>query len=156
MWTKKSEVPPSSTLLTSLKTASPLQAAINAKKANTFNFFDCVRPVYRTGRLFGLLPFTLNYTSNGEIDSCSLRITDILWFLISVAICIIFSLLGYSALSPTQDIRTTILLLGGRLVLISGVSLAGISIIIDIFNRHRLVELVKAINLFDQEVPTIF
>lgn len=155
MWkvnTKKSEVSTSSTLSTPPKTASPLQAATNAKKANLFNFYDCVKPIYRTGRFVGLLPFTLNYTSNGEIDSCSLSLIDIFWFVISIVICITFSLLGYLKLTPTQDTRTTILLIGGRLLVISGVFLAGISTIIDMFNRHRLVKLVKAINSFDQEV----
>lgn len=143
---------PTSSFSTPPSTVSPLQAVIDAKPAIKFSFFDSVKLVYRVGRLFGLLPFTLNYKLNGEIDSCRLRIIDILWFVITVALCMASSVLGYSALTPTQDNRTTFLLFGGRIVLIGGVSLAAISIVMDFFNRHRLVELVKSINSFDQEV----
>lgn len=134
------------------KTASPLQTVVPSSS----NISESVKIAYRAARIYGLLPYTINYNSNGEIDSCSVRAFDILWFIITVTTSVTFSVFGFFALTPTADIRTTVLLLGGRIILIGSVLLTAISIVLDELNRHRIVDMLKTITFFDKEVKRSF
>lgn len=115
-------------------------------------FSDSVKLAYKYGRLYGLFPFTINYTPNGEVESNSIHVLDMFLFALLLIVCSTLALLGYSALTPTKDVRTTILLLGSRIILISVVFFSAISSIMDFFNRHRLINIVKHVQEFDNEV----
>lgn len=126
------------------------------KVVKTLNISDCVKTAHKAARIFGLLPYTINYSSRGEIVSSSIRSTDIVWFVISLTICILFAIFGSSSLTPTSDIRTTVLLLGSRIILICNVLLAVVSIILDALNQNRLINLLKKISEFDKSVKNTF
>lgn len=132
-----------------LNTELPSQRVEISKSSN---ISDCIKTAHKAARIFGLLPYTINYSPHGEIVSSSIRCTDIVWFVISLTICILFAIFGSSSLTPTSDIRTTVLLLGGRIILICNVLLAVVSIILDSLNRNRLINLLKEISEFDKSV----
>lgn len=122
------------------------------KASNSIPFFDCVKPVYMGARSAGLLTFSLNYTSNGDIKSCKLSIVDIIILVVSVVMCLVLIFLNSLSFNIVADPRANIMLVGRRTVLLCGLSLTVIYIIFDVLNRNHLINIPKRIVKFDKEV----
>ncbi|XP_055325793.1 uncharacterized protein LOC129579645 [Sitodiplosis mosellana] len=154
---KKSTTKESGSSKTSLQTIkkSPSQTSKNTTpKATSMTIFDCAIPVYEISKKFGLMIFPINYTVNGEMECSELRFKDIFWFIFSVSWSSVFGFLSASFLIPVtaQDVETSILIRSIRVLLTIGSFLCSISTVINMLNRHRLVDILKMLNAFDKEI----
>lgn len=134
----------------------PLPNEAVKKSSNSIKFVDCVKLIYLAAKSAGLLPFSLNYTSNGEIKSCKFRISDIIVFVMFLSLCI--ALVIFIVISSSFDVdanaqsRHNIMLVGRRAILLCGLIATVIYYSFDFLNRNRLVSIVKKIGKLDKQV----
>lgn len=133
---------------------SPPKHVKNSKEKRPTNFFDCVKPAYETSKKFGLMTFSIRYTANNEMEGTYVRSIDIVIFIISVLSYLVLGCLFVIFIIPISvlDFKTTVLLQSKQIFLTVSIFLCVISTIINMLNRHRLIEIVKMINTFDKEV----
>lgn len=141
---------------TPLNIKFPLPNEPVKKSSNSVNFLDCVKLIYLPAKSAGLLPFSLNYTSNGEIKSCKLRISDIIVLVMFLSLCI--GLVIFIVISSSFDVdanaqsRHNIMLVGRRAILLCGLIVSVIYYSFDFLNRNRLVSIAKKIGKLDKQV----
>lgn len=117
------------------------------------DFVHCFRPVYYFSRIFGYMPFTFIYDSNGTIQELKVRVLDILWLILSIFIHIFIAIIyfrneGFAIFNGTSDIiiKSDIYLMVLWLIFII------LSITMDMCNRSNLMEILKKFNNFDENV----
>lgn len=120
---------------------------------NELNFQYSFRPIYYYSRVVGLWPFTIVHDSNGSIEKTRVRFVDALYLFISIcsylmAIFFTFTKLKPNAASYVHFIffifQTTSLLLGVC------------AVVLDMFNRNKLANILKMLTAFDNEVGCFF
>lgn len=131
------------------------KAKLRQQPKRLTDFYDFIRPVYIFCRIFGLLPFRINCDSNHNIKSTSVGAYDIAWFLISISINLTFIYLILPSIKPSNEFRSSVLYVGGRLILLVGYILATLSIILDLFNRNRITGILMDFYSFDKKVKSI-
>lgn len=120
--------------------------------ATTLKFIDCVKPVYFGAKTAFLLPFTLIYTTSGDLKSCELRRIDKITYVLSILLSIILTVLNCLSFDIVDDARANIMLVGRRIVLLCALSLTIVYFTFDLLNRYRFVNIVKTISGFDKKV----
>lgn len=92
------------------------QKSINSKK---LTFAHSFKPVYILCRIFGFMPFTIAYDSNGAIQSARIGVIDFMWFLISIGVYLSSALyfVMYVRRHPISNKRAT-LVYGTRLIVL--------------------------------------
>lgn len=126
--------------------------AIVAPFRKSTNLFDSIKSLRFVARIYGLLSFSINCTTNGEIKNCELRVFDILYAMMHIVMCLASSLLTFVYFNGPQDIWGMILLSGMEFLLISAVLLGSVSIVLDMLNRNRIIEMLQKIQQFDKQV----
>lgn len=58
----------------------------NGISSKKLTFAHSFKPVYILCRIFGFMPFTIAYDSNGAIQTAQIGVADIMWFIISIGI----------------------------------------------------------------------
>lgn len=112
------------------------------------------RPVYYFNRVFGLMPFTITYNSRGSIHGFEVGTFDILWFIVSIIINLIYAFMISNDTHLLQNLKMeSIILVGGDYLtdifcIIFDVLLIGTDMCI----RYKLVDILKKINTFDEKV----
>lgn len=140
------------------KSSNKISAQSNATEQNrkklSKNFFDCVKPVYESSKKFGLMIFSIKYSSNGEMENCEVHCMHIIWFIVSVSLFLSLTVFSAIVLVPVEygNIRTTIFVRGRRVLMTINLILCAISTISNMLNRHRLIDMMKMINSYDKEV----
>lgn len=119
------------------------------------NFFDCIKPIRKAARLFGLLSFTVNYAPNGTIESCQLRAFDIIYAAFHIAVCSVTFVLICVYFSFSDNVWDMVILSGMEFFIVSALFIAAVSIALDIFNRNRLIEMLQKIHQFDTTVSKL-
>lgn len=130
------------------------KAAIKIVHLRKLNFAYSFRPIYNFGRMFGLMPFSFTYNTNGTISGFEIGTFDILWFIISLIINLVLAFMLATDLYNMDEFKTmSIILVGEDLIfqVICSVFNA-ISIGIDLCTCSKLVEILKKINNFDEDV----
>lgn len=67
----------------STKFVAMVKKSISSKK---LSFAHSFKPVYILCRIFGFMPFSIAYDSNGEIQTARIRVVDLIWFIISIGV----------------------------------------------------------------------
>lgn len=103
------------------------------KKISHFKAANCVhglRPFYYLSRLFGLIPFSINYDPNGQVRVSRL---DGLWFMASLLLYSLITYLGFRNTTIPQESNTAsyILILGDNLFLLAEVGFGTIFLAIE-------------------------
>lgn len=99
-------------------------------KKMTFSY--SLRPIYYFSRIFGLLPFTIVYDTNGDVYEARVTCFDILWFIISVCLYLLLALFSYTNIQlPEGPNVSPILVLGDYVLLITGLLYGAIIIVFD-------------------------
>lgn len=129
----------------------------NAQKLQkkSLNFFHCVQPVYIISRIFGLLPFSIQYNPNGCVKAAKVTVFDGFWFIGSIGLNLFF---GYRVASDIPDMpkeESSILFIGFRTVFVICFILTALSTVLDMMNRNRIVKIVKDLTEFDNSVSKI-
>lgn len=134
--------------------AESRSAVLNSQK---FNFFYSFRPIYYFSRTFGFMPFTIVFNSNGSIQGPNIRTFDILWFIIAITIYILSAIVvlqNTEHLEMGSTTESAILKNTDFVILVSMLFFGALIIAMDMYNRGTIVEMLKSIKSFDDEVPT--
>lgn len=124
------------------------------KLSEKFNFMYSFRPIYFYSRVCGFMPFTITYKSCGAIDGLRIKKFDTLWFGVSIVINVT---LAYMISMDTEYLHETkngsIILMGGDYLLqISSMIFDAVFIFADLCIRHKFVDILRKINIFDEQV----
>lgn len=121
------------------------------KQMEKINFSYSFRPIYYFSRVFGLMPFSITYDSNGEAQRPQIGIFDGIWF--------VFSMLIYSSsvyfIALKLMIRTSatfVVIVGNTFLLMSIIYGVGAVAMDMCFNRFKFTEIVKSFTVFDKQV----
>lgn len=122
--------------------------------SNKFNFAYSFRPVYYFSRVFGFSPFTIIYDSNGKIQKAKIRMFDIIWFILSISgqiLSPVFYIQNETSFS-IYHISLEILIRSDSIVITMRTIFTILAIVMDMCHRHKLVEILKRIENFDDDV----
>ena len=122
----------------------------NAKK---INLAYSLKPIYYFSRVFGSLPFSIVFDSNGGIQTARVKLFDILWFLISIGLNLYFTI-QYATFAGNENmVKLSPILVHSAKLIIPLRKLCNCLIIgFDMCNRFKLIEILKNINNFDEKV----
>lgn len=110
--------------------------------------------IYVIARVFGFLPFSVEYNEKKRINKVHVTILDVLWFIITITIyaLIISSSAVIHYYNNELLSMSNIEILATILITIEGGVIAIISIVMDMFNRKRVLKIMLKLNEFDDEV----
>lgn len=109
------------------------------------------KPIYYCSRVFGLLPFSLAYDSNGEIKAPKISKFDAVWFVLSIAIYLVFANVIPMHLQKNAFVPAPILIMGYRLLLMFGLIYGAVMIVENMSSRFKFVKILKMFTGFDRE-----
>lgn len=117
------------------------------------SFSHSFRPTYLVSRAFGLMPFSIVYFPNGDIDRPKVSIIDGLWFAFSLCIYIFGIYVASSIPILNQGILkiALVLLIGYTICFELGLILGLLSVTLDMSNRFKIVDIMRKFTFFDQE-----
>lgn len=131
-----------------------MPVAKNDVKLEKPNFALSFRPIYYCSRVFGLMPFTIIYDSNDNVQKPKVGLLDSLWFLISICSYLIMAYISCQRSAIYQNIPY-VFSFGVFMIFLSSQIFGALIIVMDMCNRFRLVDILKKIVIFDKEVSEI-
>lgn len=120
-------------------------------------FVQSFRVIYIVSRVFGLMPFTIAYNMNGEIEKPTVTKIDAIWFLISICVYS-FGIYTLSQLIFPRGLDiyiSPLVVLSDNMSVMLGLILGLTCTIFDMFNRSKLIDIVKRFIAFDKKVMKI-
>lgn len=126
----------------------------NTSKLQPRNFQISFQPIQYFSRCIGLWPFTVAYDSNGLIKEARVHLFDKLWFLISICLYLTALFHTYKNSLKSQDLKAKFFFstLIFKIYQIPPLFFGTIGIVLDMYNRNRLVDILNKIAIFDREV----
>lgn len=119
------------------------------------DFMNTFKPLYYFLRALGLMPFSIERTANGSIWRPKVKVLDILWLLsvifIHTSTTIIYFKCPNNKLSSKSH-NTYKGFIARNLHLAVGLTSCVLFILMDLYNRYDLVDLLKKFSIFDKEV----
>lgn len=128
---------------------------LKRKCIKTLNFGSVFCPLYCLSRIWGLAPFTIVKSSNGEVQNPKLRLRDVLWFLVMVCGQLYFmqkSWANFNTSSIKIKKETWILIISARGMEIFAFAYGIATIFMNICNRFKVINIIKMFIHFDREV----
>lgn len=119
------------------------------------SFEYSIRPIYYFSRVFGSLPFSVVRGSDGRIQGPRVNTIDLLWFIVSICWYLALAIAVYRNPLLPQGSNASILMLGDNLMVVLGLTFGAVIIVMDMFNRTKLVAIFKRFSIFDQNVSQI-
>lgn len=132
-----------------------LFADAKSQKTPQLNFYHCIKPLHMISKAFGLLPFKVHTQVNGKMDQ-SVGAIDIIRFVGCIVINLILSYHAQTSPRSTAIEGKTILYFSYRLVWFCQIVICIMSIVLDMVNRHRFLEILRAVTAFDKNVKLNF
>lgn len=131
-----------------------MDSSQNTFKARPKNLPHGFRPIYYFSRCIGLWPFKIYYDSNGSIKGTYVSLFDKFWFFISICLHLAASFFTYEDSQSTRDPHLLYYFpkLIYNLTAIPDFLFGVLCIILEMFNRNRLVNILKQIIFFDRKV----
>lgn len=141
-----------------INTSNHCQNGINEidESPKLLNFAYSFRPVYYLSRVFGLMPFSIEYDLIGQPQVPRVNRIDAMWFVIVICLYLSMAYISYEKMNFPQDSSIPyILFLGEYLFQILDLVYGALIIGLDMCNRYKLVNILKKLTLFDEEVKNI-
>lgn len=117
------------------------------------NFCYNVRPIHIYSRVFGLIPYSVVQSKNGDTYEARVSVFDFVWFIISICL---YLLLGFAYVQtiavPTNPDESYILAVGDGILISMGVFSGAIMVAMDMLNRFKTVDIIKKFSIFDKKV----
>ena len=133
--------------LSSVKNHSENEVDCTSKQ----KFNSSFRPIYIVSRIFGQMPFSIAYHSNGEIRRPVAKKFDAVWFVVSISVFIYYMFRLSKSFNMKKRFTTEILhvvdTFVSEIVLFHGF----LAIILDMCNRFKLVDIFKMMIIFDKK-----
>lgn len=123
--------------------------------SKVINFMDIFRPVYYFLRFCGQMSFSIVRNSSSEVlHQPQINKRDALWFLISMCLYSIVTWRTFGKLtSKLDESKIVCVLFTGNSMLHFMTMMFGIAkLTMDMYNRHKLVNILNKFTQFDQEV----
>lgn len=130
-----------------------VQNSVNEKSVKSeLNFAYSFRPIYYFSRVFGLMPFSVKYDSNGQPQMPRVGILDSLWFVTTICVYLSMAYISYQQMTLPQDPNAPkVLVFSEYLLQILGLVYGALIIGMDLCNRFKLVDVLKQLTTFDKE-----
>lgn len=124
-----------------------------AHRSHRLNFVTSLWPFYLFSRSLGLLPFSVKFDANGEIKKARVSVFDLLWFGLAISFYLSLAFFYFGSFNEQQISTSTsyILFLGDSLFNLNGLLYGVVIIIMDMCNRHKLVDILKRLSFFEKE-----
>lgn len=125
-----------------------IENASEQKFNSSQSFFQ---PIYIVSHLFGQMPFSIIYHSNGDIHRSTIKKLDAIWFLFSMLAftCIVFSSIKFYNSKDVSNYVSTISFAGNSFVFGICSILGFLAIILDMCFRFEFIDILKKITTFD-------
>lgn len=116
------------------------------------SFAYSFRSIYYYSRVFGLLPYSIIYDTEGEPQVPRVGVLNCLWFIVSIFLYSSMAYVSYIDMSISHDQNVPhVLVLGSYFLQILSLIFGAVIIIMDMCNRHRFVDILRKIGIFDKE-----
>lgn len=127
---------------------------MKSSQLQQLNFEYGFRPIYYFSRAVGLWPFSICHNSTGAVQSARIRRFDGVWFLVSMCFHMLALFYYYRNMVDLEDSNKTILTFSilYSLFQTKALLIGAVGIILDMRNRHKLVNLLGKFIIFDNEV----
>lgn len=135
------------------------QMVVKRGRWKKLHFTYSFLPIYYFSRILGLIPYSFICDSEGELQAPRINLIDGIWFLLSICIYLLAAFTNYQTIALPKEMKiASALYFGHYALLILGLVISAISIAMDMWNRNKLVAILKAFNEFDKEVsePTCY
>lgn len=129
----------------------------HSSRARPKKYQNSFRSIYYVTRFVGLWPFTIVYHSNGSIKKSSVGLFDKFWFLISI--CLYLTAFFYTCTFMKHQDPNKSNYLSELLFYLSQIPtllFGAVNVILDMFNRHKIVNILRKFNTFDSRVGLVF
>lgn len=114
------------------------------------------RPLFCFSRITGLMPFSVVCNSNGEVQSCKVKVVDVVWFTISICVCISLAILNYNQIHSSIDhqyqIAMIVLNVGISIISLLACTFFVLFYVINMSNRNKFLGSQENFERFDNEV----
>lgn len=120
------------------------------------NLYDLIRPMYVISRIFGMLPFRILRSSAGDsiVGQCVGPI-DLIWFFVTIGIHFYLAFSSIQNIAADQHWQTKSLFsIGDNFIVLYDITIAILTIILDMINRHRFINILKKFIEFDKKVKS--
>lgn len=117
------------------------------------DFVYSFQPIYYFSRIFGFIPYSIIFHSNGAIQTARIKVTDVLWSMLFVSLNLLFAIQfilffgreGFldESITLTYDTKSIVFL--RKLCNCIGIAY-------NLLNRFKFIEILKNINTFDKKV----
>lgn len=117
------------------------------------DFCYAITPLYTCSRLVGLMPFTIIRSPSGNGLAVKVTGRDLVWFITAILWYTVLALISTKNLRLPQDPNESLTInVGDHMIIISGLLMGSFSIVLDMFNRNRLINMAQKYEIFDKKV----
>lgn len=126
-------------------------------RTEELNFAYSFRPIYYYSRIFGLMPFTIMYDSNGDPQEPRVGLFNFVWFIAAIGLYTSMAYFSYIDMNVPRDASIPYaILISGFSLQISRLIFGALAIGMDMWNRFKIVDILKKLNIFNKEAIPSF
>lgn len=117
------------------------------------HFIQSISPIYYFSRSVGLMPFTIVHDKNEKVLAARVTVFDFAWFVISVCMHLGFLIFWCQNMDVSEnESGSHVLPIGEATALIIWLIYSVFCVAVDMYNRHRLVDIMRKFIVFDKDV----
>lgn len=144
------EYPPKSISILTKMASLASASTVPPKK---LNFEYVFRPAYYYSRFAGIWTFSITHDSNGSIQRARVGFFDILWPIFVICSNSVLAFSAYqSFMAEREKYANTTRYIAENIFQMSCFLFVAIGIVLNVINRNRLVDILRRLNTFDNEV----
>lgn len=130
---------------------------IQDDQSNNLTFKDGFQSNYQYSRAVGLWPFQIVHNADESNEKTRVRLVDILWFFVSIALYLTATFYSFDDIKyvPGSSAQSYALFIY-YIYQITSLIFGAISIVLDMLNRKKLVNILEKFTAFDDEVRLMF
>lgn len=135
------------------QTQSSIIRQTTIKPSKTINFIYGFHPIYYFARICGLMPFSIQYNMNGDLQKPTVRLLD--WVIYSIFVIVFLTITrddGFNVPASEHMRLAFIPFLFGKLVHYINICSVPIILALEMINRSKLICILTSFNTFDKNV----
>lgn len=125
---------------------------VKRQREKRLNFYACIKSLHMISRSFGLLPFTITFSSNGKIAKAKVGIFNAIWFVGSITVNLILVYFAFYSSRSSANSYSSVAYLSDRFILIFQLLMCISSIILSVFNCNKFLKILREFVAFDRNV----
>lgn len=132
------------------------ESVVQCDQPKKLNFEYCLRPIYFISRVSGLLPFSVARDSNGIIHAPRINAFDFVFFIVSISWYLFLTFVSFREIQFWPNLnKSQVLTVSNYSLLIVTLIFGALTITMDLFNRAKLIDILKKFITFDQNVSFV-